>query len=46
MPSDRAEKAKANTKKAISDVENKLAHAKADAKNAKADIGKKDRWRT
>jgi hypothetical protein len=35
--SDRAVKAKADTKKAIYDVENKLAHAKADAENAKVD---------
>ena len=40
---DRAEKAKADTKKAISYLQNKLAHAKADAENAKVDLEKKDR---
>ena len=30
MTDDRIEKAKADTKKAISDIENKIAHAKAD----------------
>ena len=34
-------KAKADTKKAMSDVGNKMAHARADAEKAKADIGKK-----
>jgi hypothetical protein len=41
MANDWAEKAKSDTKKAMSDIENKLAHAKADAEKAKADIGKK-----
>jgi hypothetical protein len=31
MSNDRAEKAKADTKKAMSDIGNKMAHAKADA---------------
>ncbi len=34
MANDRAEKAKADTKKAMSDIGNKTAHAKADAEKA------------
>lgn len=41
MTNGNVEKAKADTKKAADDVENKMAYAKADAEKAKADIGKK-----
>ncbi|MCK9564771.1 MAG: hypothetical protein M0Q43_01825 [Methanothrix sp.] len=45
MTNENIEKAKADTKKVVSDLENKLAHAKADVKagaeKAKADVENK-----
>jgi hypothetical protein len=41
MASDRIETAKADTKKVVADIGNKVAHAKADAEKAMAGIGKK-----
>jgi len=37
MTNENIEKAKADTKKAMSEIGNKMAHAKADAENAKDD---------
>ena len=37
MTDDTVEKAKVDTKKVMSDIGNKMAYAKADAKNAKAE---------
>jgi hypothetical protein len=41
MANENIEKAKADTKKTMADIGNKMAHAKADAEKTKADIGKK-----
>ena len=39
MTNENIEKAKADAKKGMADIGNKMAHAKADAEIAKADIG-------